>query len=316
MSDDLYLGMDIGGTHTKLAIVNDRGVILEEFSLVTDTKERPINILKGIVDIAKHFKNYSKIKSIGVGVAGDVCFKTGIVRFSPNLKMWKNVKIRKILMELTKKNIYVDNDANVAAVGAFYLDTKRKSKNLVCITLGTGVGGGLIFDRKLYRGITGTAGELGHITIDVYGKKCSCGNRGCIETFIGAKYLTESVQSYLKNNKSKKINKLVGKNYKLITPKLLMQAAKDGDRVAKDIWKVVGEKLGICLSIVISFANPDTIILCGGISCAKKYFMEYLLHEIKNRAFKSAAEACKIIVSEHNLGVVGAAMLPEQQTNV
>ncbi|MDR0724105.1 MAG: ROK family protein [Endomicrobium sp.] len=314
MLKNLYLGIDIGGTCIKVAIVSAEGVILEESSIATETKSTPVNVLKGIVDVAKRFKNYSQIKSIGVGIAGDVCFQTGIVRFSPNLKMWKNVKLKEILTTLTKKEVYVDNDANTAAIGAFYLDARGKSTDLVCITLGTGVGGGLLFDKKLYRGITGTAGEVGHITIDAYGKKCNCGNKGCIETFIGAKHLSKFVQDYLKNKNSKIINNLVGKNYKLITPQLLAQAANDGDKIAKEIWKRVGEKLGIFLSIIINFVNPDTIVLCGGISHAKKYFMKYILREIKTRAFKSAIKACKIIVSQstHKLGVVGAAMLSEQ----
>ena len=122
------------------------------------------------------------------------------------------------------------------------------------------------------------------------------------------------MQGYLKANNSEIINKLTNENYKLITPQLLTQAAKNGDRVAKEIWKIVGEKLGIFISIIINFLNPDTIVLCGGISRAKKYFMKYILMEIKTRAFKSATKACKIVVSKstRNLGVVGAAMLSRQ----
>ncbi|MDR2067299.1 MAG: ROK family protein [Endomicrobium sp.] len=314
MLENLYLGIDIGGTLIKVAIVNSKGVIFEESVISTDVNAKPADILKSIINIAKKFKDYSKIKSIGVGIAGDVCFGTGVVRFSPNLKKWKNVKVRDILTSLTQKKVYVDNDANTASIGAFWLDAKGKSTDLVCITLGTGVGGGLIFDKKLYRGISGTAGEVGHITIDAYGKKCNCGNRGCIETFVGAKHLSKFVQDYLKDNNSKMIDKLTNKNYKLITPRLLTQAAKKGDKVSKEIWKIVGQKLGIFLSIIINFANPDTVVLCGGISHAKEYFMKYVVKEIQTRAFKSATKACKIIVSEatHNLGVVGAAMLSRQ----
>jgi glucokinase len=314
MLESLCLGIDIGGTRIKVAIVNLKCVIVEESAIDTDVNAKPISVLTHIIDIAKKFKSYSKIRNIGVGIAGDVCFETGIVRFSPNLKKWKNVKVREILTNLTRKKVYVDNDANTAAIGAFWLDGKGKSMNLVCITLGTGVGGGLIFNKKLYRGVSGTAGEVGHITIDAYGKKCNCGNRGCIETFIGARHFQEFVQAYLKNNNSEIINKLTNKNYNLITPQLLTQAAKSGDRLAKEIWKILGEKLGIFLSIIINFSNPDTIVLCGGISYADEYFMKYSLMEIKTRALKSATKACKIVVSEYTnrLGVVGAAMLPRQ----
>jgi glucokinase len=244
-------------------------------------------------------------------IAGDIDSKRGVVRFSPNLPKWNNVQLKNILEKLTNKKTVIDNDANTASLGAFWLDAKGKSDNLICITLGTGVGGGLIFNRTLYIGSSGTAGELGHITIDPYGRKCNCGNRGCIETFVGARYLSEYAVEYFKKNKSQILNKLINKKYSLITPHLLSEAASLGDKSAKDIWDRVGEKLGLLLSIVVNFANPDTIVLCGGLSHAAEYFLPRVKSEIKNRAYKSAAKACKIVVSKytHKLGVVGAAML-------
>jgi glucokinase len=313
MPRDLYLGIDMGGTQIKIAVVTSKGTIKEETSIPTDIKVEPFSILKSIVDGSIKLKNYSKIKSIGVGIAGDIDSKNGIVRFSPNLPKWKNIELKKILERLTNKKTFVDNDANTASLGAFWLDTKGKSNNLICITLGTGVGGGLIFNKSLYVGTSGTAGEVGHITIDPYGEKCNCGNRGCIETFVGAKYLSEYASKYFKNNRSHILDKITNKEYSLITPHLLAKTASLGDKSAKEIWDIVGEKLGIFLSIVINFSNPDTIVLCGGLSHAAKYFFPRLKSEVNIRTFRSASKACKIIVSKytHKLGVVGAAMLPK-----
>jgi glucokinase len=217
------------------------------------------------------------------------------------------------LEKLTNKKTVVDNDANTASLGAFWLDAKGKSDNLICITLGTGVGGGLIFNKTLYVGASGTAGEVGHITIDPYGRKCNCGNRGCIETFVGARYLSEYAIEHFKKNKSQILNKLINKKYSVITPQLLSAVASLGDKSATGIWDRVGEKLGIFLSIVVNFANPDTVVLCGGLSHATEYFLPCVKSEIKNRAFKSTANACKSVVSKytHKLGVVGVAMLPK-----
>jgi glucokinase len=313
MSKDLYLGIDMGGTQIKVAIVTSKGVIEEETVMPTDIHEKPFKILNSVVYLASKLRNYPKIKSIGVGIAGDIDSKKGIVRFSPNLPKWKNVQLRKILEKLTNKKTFVDNDANTASLGAFWLDAKGKSENLICITLGTGVGGGLIFNKKLYVGASGTAGEVGHITVDPYGRNCNCGNRGCIETFVGAKYLSEYASKYLKKNKSQILDKLIGKKYALITPHLLSKAALLGDKSAKEIWDRVGEKLGIFLSIIINFANPDTVVLCGGLSHAARYFLPQAKSEMKSRTFKSAQKTCKIMVSKytHKLGVVGAAMLPK-----
>ncbi|MDR1696293.1 MAG: ROK family protein [Endomicrobium sp.] len=309
-----YLGIDMGGTNIKIAIVNSSGSVVEETVLETDIKAKPADVIKSIVSKSSKLKNYHKVKSIGIGIAGDINFLDGSVRFSPNLPMWKNVALKGITEKLTKKKVFVDNDANTAAIGAFWLDAKGKAVNLVCVTLGTGVGGGLIFDKKVYRGSSYTAGEIGHITIEPHGIKCKCGNRGCIETFVGAKYISEYAKQYLKKNKSAAINKLTNGSHCGITPKILSMAAAEGDKAAIAVWKYVGEKLGILLADVLNFINPDTIVLCGGVSLAGKYLVEPVKREIKSRAFASAVKECKIIVSKYTskLGVVGAAMLPKQ----
>jgi glucokinase len=314
MSGDLYLGIDMGGTQIKIAVVTSKGAIKEKAAMPTDVNAEPSKVLKSVIHLASKLKSYSKTKSIGVGIAGDIDSKNGVVRFSPNLPKWKNIQLKEILEKLTKKRTFVDNDANTASIGAFWLDTKGKSENLICITLGTGVGGGLIFNKKLYVGASGTAGEVGHITIDPYGKYCNCGNKGCIETFVGAKYLSQYAKECLEKTKSQILDKLIDKKHSLITPHLLSKAASLGDKLAKRIWDRVGEKLGIFLSIVINFSNPDTVVFCGGLSRAAKYFLPKVKLEIRNRAFKSTVKTCQIIVSKYTdkLGVVGAAMLPKQ----
>ena len=308
---NFYIGIDMGGTLIKTAVVDDKANIIEDAVIKTDVSALPKKIITNIVDVLKTFKNYKKVKTIGIGIAGDVDFKNGIVRFSPNLPKWNKVSLKKEIEKLTKKTVFVDNDANTAAIGAYWLDVKAKADNMVCVTLGTGVGGGIIINKKLFRGNSGTAGEIGHITIVPDGNKCNCGNTGCAETYIGVRHVVRDALNLLKGKKSKHIMKLANNDIKQITPKLLSEAAQKGDIVAKQVWVNAGQKLGILLSDIINFINPDYIVLCGGISNAGKLIIEPAKQQIKIRAFKTASKLCKIVISKYTskLGVVGAAML-------
>jgi glucokinase len=306
-----YLGVDMGGTLIKIAIVDDKANVIEEAVVNTDINASPKSVIENIVEVFKKFKNYNKVKTIGIGIAGDIDFKQGIVRLSPNLPKWNKVQLKKDIEKLTGKKVFVDNDANTAAIGAYWLDIKAKADNMVCVTLGTGVGGGIIINKKLFRGNSGTAGEIGHITVEPDGRKCNCGNYGCAETYIGVRHIVKETIDLLKTKKSKYIVKLANNDIEQITPKLLSQAAEKGDVVAKKVWNNAGEKLGILLSDIIDFFNPDCIVLCGGISNAGDLIIKPAKEQIKKRAFKTAAKACKIVVSKYTskLGVVGAAML-------
>ena len=306
-----YLGVDMGGTLIKIAIVDDKANVIEEAVVNTDINASPKSVIENIVEVFKKFKNYNKVKTIGIGIAGDIDFKQGIVRLSPNLPKWNKVQLKKDIEKMTGKKVFVDNDANTAAIGAYWLDIKAKADNMVCVTLGTGVGGGIIINKKLFRGNSGTAGEIGHITVEPEGRKCNCGNYGCAETYIGVRHIVKETIDLLKTKKSKYIVKLANNDIEQITPKLLSQAAEKGDVVAKKVWNNAGEKLGILLSDIIDFFNPDCIVLCGGISNAGDLIIKPAKEQIKKRAFKTAAKACKIVVSKYTskLGVVGAAML-------
>ena len=308
---ELYIGIDMGGTLIKMAVVDDKAVIVEDCVLETDISLSPAQVINNIVNSLKRFENYGKAKTIGIGIAGDINFKYGIVRFSPNLPKWNNIKLKEEMEKLTNKKVYVDNDANTAAIGAYWLDVKAKAENMICVTLGTGVGGGIIINRKIYRGNTGTAGEIGHITIEPNGNKCNCGNRGCAETYIGVKHVVRDALNLLKTQKSNYIMKLANNDMEQITPKLLSEAAQKGDKTAKQVWANAGQKLGILLSDIINFINPDYIVLCGGISNAGNLLINPAKQQIKERAFKTSYKQCKIVVSKYTskLGVVGAAML-------
>ena len=221
-----YLGVDMGGTLIKIAIVDDKANVIEESVVNTDINANPKSVIENITEVFKKFKHYNKVKTIGIGIAGDIDFRQGIVRMSPNLPKWNKVQLKKDIEKITGKTVYVDNDANTAAIGAYWLDIKAKADNMICVTLGTGVGGGIIINKKLFRGNNGTAGEIGHITVEPDGRKCNCGNYGCAETYIGVRHIVKETIDLLKTNKSKYILKLANNDIEQITPKLLSQAAE------------------------------------------------------------------------------------------
>jgi glucokinase len=315
---DVYLGIDIGGQSVKLGVVDSVGKLLEESKIPTDINATPEQVVESIFNAVAKFNAYSKVKYIGVGVPGAIDADNGIVRYIPQLSKWKNVPLKKLLeQKMGDKEIYIDNDANTASLGAFWLDADGKSDNLICITLGTGVGAGIVLNKKLYIGSSGSAGELGHITIDPdkNAPKCNCGSKGCLEAFIGEKQFLLTVNKYLTSHPSAIINDLLVKgNSPLLNCKVLFDAAEKGDKTAKELWDYYGEKLGILLADTINAFNPDVIVLCGGISQSAKYFMPSALSEAKKRSFSSAFDTCKIKItsSTNKLGVIGAAILAKQ----
>lgn len=304
------VGVDLGGTNGKVAVVTPVGRVLESVSFPASEVLTPKPMVKEIVSqILKIWKDGAGIKSIGIGVAGDVDNEHGVVRFSPNLN-WRKVPLKKLVQDelrrmlpATKLSVTVENDANAAAWGAYHVDGKTKCKNLVVLTLGTGVGGGIVIDGKLYRGATGSAGEIGHMTVEPGGRLCNCGNRGCLEAYAGGSYMVREAKAAIKQGRTSKITE--------ITPLRLQIAARQGDKLAQELWNEAGYYLGIAVAGVINLLNPELVVLAGGVSQAGKLLLVPVMAEIKKRAFETPARAAKVILSSSptDLGLIGAALL-------
>ncbi|MBI2119628.1 MAG: ROK family protein [Elusimicrobia bacterium] len=310
----VLVGMDCGGTNVKFAIVTPEGQLLDSKLTAVDYKEPAEKVIKKISLVFKNFikqSAFKKIKGIGIGIAGDVDQKKGLVRFSPNLG-WNNVNLSNLLSKEIPYPLLIENDANCAAWGAWWLDAKKDCKNLICLTLGTGIGGGIILNSKLYRGATGSAGEIGHMTIRYDGQPCRCGNFGCAESFVGAWGLIREAESGLKRELAPILKKILkGPPQKKIEPKSIAEAAKAGDPFCRQLWQDTGERLGSILSNCVNIFNPERIVLCGGVSKAGSLLLEPALHTLGRRAFAIPAKKVKVTVSQYdeNLGVVGAALL-------
>ncbi|MCW8848695.1 MAG: ROK family protein, partial [Melioribacteraceae bacterium] len=246
MKEQYAIGVDLGGTKVKLGIVTSSGRIVKKLSIPTlanEGAEKSISqIIKGIKDLLK--SNKKNIVGIGVGAPGVVSLKKGTVENPPNLPGWGKVHLGKIITKEFSLPTYVENDANAAAIGELIYGSGKKLNSFIMVTLGTGVGGGIIYNKKLFRGDFGAAGEVGHITIDKNGPKCNCGSFGCLETYLGNNYIIKSVKEELKNNKNSKILELIDNDLEKLSPRIINEAALLNDEFSRKVVKNLGETLG------------------------------------------------------------------------
>lgn len=301
MMSGLRLGVDLGATLVKMALVDERGVILDRTQI--STIKEPRGLVKLIRSAVGHWLA-RPIRGTGIGVAGDVDPQRGIVRYSANLG-WKGVKLAALFGQAKFPGpVVMDNDANAAAWGAYHLELAGRSKNLVVLTLGTGVGGGLVFDGRLYRGATGTAGEAGHMTVVEGGDPCHCGSRGCLEAYVGAAGLVRWARMAYKRK---------GRKAEAIDPRILEDRARLGDPVAKEAWRRAAQALGTALSNLVNLLNPDTLLLTGGVAKGSALFLPRALRIMKQRAFETPARAVRVVIAKRpaDLGVAGSALLVE-----
>lgn len=303
------IGIDIGATNTKIIAITETVKLLKEFRFRTLPGEGVGKFVRELSEIIKKWKlEYGRnLKSIGIGVAGDINSEKGIIRFSPNLG-WRNINIVRPIEKVTKLKCIVENDANMAAWGAFVLEVKRKYPNIITITLGTGIGSGIIINGQLYHGSTGSAGEVGHTKIFYDGEKCRCGSTGCVEAYVGSCAIIKRAKKYIKNLPSF-INR-----YSLNLPKKLnticiRNAADNNDKTAQRIWYETGLMLGQGLANVILILNPDCLVFTGGVSKASKYILKGVKKIFSEQKIVTPFKYLKILVSKNaDLGSVGAAL--------
>jgi len=323
MAKTHIIGIDLGGTNIKIGLLNLKAKIISKKSFETrNYKTRDALINKMVQEIrnllAENNIDAKKVAGVGIGVPGLVDTAKGTVHYLVNIPGWIDVPLQNIIRRKLKIDCFVDNDVNVMALGELYFGAAKGAKNILCITLGTGVGGGIIIDGKLYRGSSFSAGEIGHVGINEEGTKCNCGNRGCVETYVGANYIIRNAVDRLKSGEKSILTKLAGGNLKNITPSLINDAAKKDDRFAKKIWQEAGTHLGSALAGVVNLLNPEKIIIGGGISKTGKDLYDAIRKRINEKAMKVPAKIVKIERSKlgYDAGLVGAATLVLVEKNL
>lgn len=297
------VGVDVGGTNVKLGLVNAKGNIVDRSSLNTKSfisnKNKLIAALLQSIDtliLQNNLKN-KDITGIGFGLPGLIDFEKGNVIFLPNIPGWKNVSLKKIIEKETKVRTFIDNDVNVITLGEWIFGAGKGYSNLVCMTLGTGVGGGLIFDNKLYRGEGFVAGEVGHIPINENGPVCNCGGRGCFEVYVGNERLLSKAR-------------LIFNNHHIDLPDIF-KMANQGNRRAIQFWDEVGMHIGNALVGVVNLLNPPLVVIGGGVSNNFKFFEKSMMHIIKTRAMKVQAQMVKVVRAQlgDDAGILGVKVL-------
>lgn len=308
------VGVDIGGTFVKLLVMNEQGEIFRKEKIETDYSKGANGFIAQIGDfinsIQKEFPGQRV--AVAVGAPGDVDNRRGILRYNPNLK-FKDVAdwpLADMLQKHTGIRPCVANDATLAAWGVYEADLKRQGANVLVVTLGTGVGGGMIINKELYQGSNGTAGEIGHTKIAdlASGPLCGCGARGCLEAFVGTIGIKRRVMEAIATHPQSELAQLVNaqKDFKIET---VSRAAEKGCTSALKVWEDTGYYLGIGIANFTLILDVDTVVLTGGVSGASKFFMPALKRVLENQQIKTPFKRLKILVSQNpDIGGVGAAM--------
>ena len=316
MNKKYRIGVDIGGTNIKIALVDREGKIV--YSNTTPTRaemgyEFTINNIKqAIKDLMKETnEDKNSIEAIGFGFPGQIDYVEGKVLILPNLPGWVNVPFRKIMEDEFQIPTYLDNDVRCAALGELNYGAGVGAKNLICITVGTGIGSGIILNGKLVRGASNVAGEIGHIKMTMGdGPLCGCGDYGCFEAYASGPNIVAMAKEYLKGGKSAKFKELATEE---LSPYVVAQAALQGDVVAIQIFKKMGEIIGLGLTSVINLLNPEKIIIGGGVADAGDILFDPIKDTVARRAMPIQREAVEIVHAKlgNTAGVIGASLLIE-----
>lgn len=293
MLEPEVIGIDLGGTAIKLGRFRKDGTCLQSLTVVTPQPATPTAVVEAMVEAIAQLNPNHQVIAIGVGTPGPVDATGRIARVAINLAGWHDVPLADMLEAKTGCPTVIANDANCAGLGEAWLGAGRRFRHLILLTLGTGVGGAIILDGKLFTGHQGAAGELGLITLNPDGPMCNSGNQGSLEQHV-------SVQA---------IRRCTGKE-----PAELGVMAKEGDKFALDFWESYGRDLGIGLTSLIYVLTPEAIVIGGGVSASAEFFFPAALAEIERRVLPSSRAGLQLLVAElgNQAGMVGAANLAWQ----
>jgi len=317
------LGIDIGGTNLVVGSVAEDGSAMVASASepthseagATDVVDRLVGLAERAIATTRREAHGAEILGVGVGAPGPLDTKRGIVLLTPNLG-WVNMPLRQLIHDRLGLPAALDNDANCAVLGEWWVGAARGARHAIGITIGTGIGGGLIIDGQLYHGASDVAGEIGHTTIDTEGRRCKCGNYGCLEAYASGPNIALRAVEELEAGAESRLRALVGGDLQKITAQTVYQAAADGDELALEVVNDTAKFLGVGIGNLLNVFNPEVVVVCGGVTLAGDHLFEPLRREVARRAFKPAVTACRIVPGElaGTAGVYGAAKVFLDQT--
>jgi len=310
------VGIDLGGTKILAASVDARGKILSRFKKKTKAKNSHKEVISRIALCARGAVeqaglDLSRIAAVGIGAPGALNPEKGVIHLAPNLN-WENVPLKKILEQELKRPVFIGNDVNVGILGEHRMGAGKGMQNLVGIFIGTGIGGGLVFNGQIYEGAHFMAGEIGHIPLVKGGPVCGCGRRGCFEAVAGRLAIVRSIENKIKKGKKSILEQDVKGDFSRIKSRRLAWAWKEKDPVAVRELKSAARYIGWGTAIALTLLNPDAVILGGGlIEAMDDKFFEYIVKSAKQRSFSPIFKETKILraLLGDDAGIVGAAFL-------
>ncbi len=308
---EIYLGIDIGGTYIKFATVYGSGRVGARGIIPTLPRaglRSAFHRVRSALPFLLHAKE--ELRAVGIGCAGLVDAKRGVLVASPNLRPWEGSRLRATARNVFKLPVVVDNDAAAAAYGEYVRGSGKGCECFICITLGTGVGGGIVIGGELLRGANNFTAEIGHITISENGPKCTCGNRGCLEAFVGASALVGRAREEMRSRRGRILGKKSWARREVLSPRVLARAAAEGDGIARMVFAEAGARLGCAAATLANIFNPEVIAVTGGVAGAFEFMEGSLRRELEKRAFAATAN---VKVTRALLGkdasMIGAALL-------
>jgi len=317
--EELIVAIDLGGTKISAVLADASANVKARDHRGTHAGQGPEEVIGRIIDSIKCLMESAaspgQITGVGIAAAGACEVSSGVISSSPNLPGWHDIPLRDIIQRQFGIATYLDNDATLAAFGEHCFGAGVGVDNLLYVTVGTGIGGGIIIDGKPYRGVSGTAGEMGHMTIDDNGPRCSCGNIGCWETFASGTALAREAVKRIEAGAQTAILGLCQGDLSKVSAQAVSLAAEGGDALAAELISQTGYYLGVGLANLVNIFNPELISIGGGLSNIGERLLAPALKVVKERAFAVPAKAVRIAISRlgADAGVMGAVAMVVQE---
>lgn len=310
--NEFVFAADLGGTHLRAGIVNRNGRIHHQLKRSTPQAEKPNEIVRALVAGARECESSvskigGRITAVSVAVPGTVDVDNGVVIKAPNVPCLDGFRLAAALESELQWRAMLENDANAAAVGEMWQGAGRGYSSLVCITLGTGVGGGIILNNELWRGADGSAAEVGHMAVDPFdGVPCTCGSRGCLEVYASATAIVRMTREARPRYPKSMLHTTED-----LTARIVYEAGVAGDELAVEVFRRMGVYLGIGIASLINLLNPEIIVIGGGVASGWRLFERHMRQQVTERAFPLPARRVKILPAEcgDDAGLLGAARL-------
>ena len=313
------VGIDLGGTNIVVGTVAEDGSelvgLVSEPTLPDQGGDAVIARIVKLARASMAAARGREIVGVGIGSPGPLDTKTGIVILTPNLG-WVNMPLRDRVADALKLPTTLDNDANCAIFGEWWRGAARGVDHVIGLTIGTGIGGGIVLGGEIYHGASDVAGEIGHMTIDANGRLCKCGNHGCLEAYASGPAIAARAVEGIEAGEETALPQYVGGDLSRITAQVVYEAAHDGDAYALDVVRETAKLLGAGVASLVNIFNPNVVVICGGVTQAGEKLFGPLTLEVHRRAFKPAWEVCRILPGTltGTAGVYGAAAVFMQRT--